>query len=337
MQTPTTTAIRINKPVKQPKLLDLVRAQIRKKHYSLRTEQTYVQWCRRFILHNDKRHPRDMGADEVEAFLSHLATARKVSAGTQNQALAAILFLYRDVLEIELPWLDNITRAKRSKRLPTVLSQSEAARILRNVQGTEGLIIRRLYGTGMRLMEALRLRIQDVDFDRKEIIIRQGKGDKDRRVMLPETLVDDLQAEIQHRHELHQKDLACGFADVDLPGALDQKLSLNARKEFRWQYVFASDNYSQDPRSDVIRRHHMHEGRIGRHIRKAAKAARITKRVTAHTFRHSFATHLLENGQDIRTVQELLGHKDVETTQIYCHVLNRGGRGVASPLDAIRL
>lgn len=336
MQTPTTTTIRPSNSVKQPKLLDQLRAQIRIRHYSLRTEQTYVQWCRRFIFFHDKRHPCDMGAPAVEAFLSHLATARHVSAGTQNQALAAILFLYRDVLGVDLPWLENVTRAKRSKRLPTVLSQTEAARLLRNVAGTEGLIIRLLYGTGMRLTECLRLRVQDLDFDRGQITIRQGKGDKDRRVMLPRCLRDDLLDQRDYRSELHQKDLALGFADVDLPGALDRKLP-RARTELRWQYLFGSPKYSADPRTGIIRRHHLHEDRIGRHIRKALKASRITKRVTAHTFRHSFATHLLENGQDIRTVQELLGHRNVETTQIYCHVLNRGGRGVISPIDGITL
>lgn len=336
MQTTAPQRSRPVTPAKQPKLLDQLRAEIRKKHYSLRTEQSYVSWCRRFILHHNKRHPKDMGAAEVEAFLSHLATHRHVAASTQNQALAAILMLYRDVLNIELPWLDNLTRAKRPKRLPTVLSQSETAKVLRNACGLEGLIIRLMYGTGMRLMECLRLRVQDIDFERNQIMVRAGKGDKDRRVMLPQSLRNDLIDTRDDREKMHEKDLALGFADVDLPGALDRKLP-HARREFRWQYLFASPKYSTDPRTGIIRRHHLHEDRIGRQLRKAARAARIVKRITPHTLRHSFATHLLENGQDIRTVQELLGHKDVETTMIYCHVLNRGGRGVESPLDGITL
>lgn len=330
MQTTATQQIAQSKSGKQPKLLDQVRAEIRKRHYSLSTEKTYVQWSRRYILYHGKRHPTDMGAPEVEEFLSHLATTKHVAASTQNQALAALLFLYRDVLHVDLPWLDGVTRAKRPKKLPTVLSQAEAARLMRNVGGTEGLIIRLLYGTGMRL------RVQDVDFDRSEITVRDGKGGKDRRVMLPISLRDDLDDVLRERREWHEKDLALGFADVDLPGALDKKLP-RARTELRWQYLFASHGYSTDPRTGIIRRHHLHEDRINRHLRKAAKAARITKRVTAHTCRHSFATHLLENGYDIRTVQDLLGHKHIETTQIYCHVLNRGGKAVASPLDGIRL
>lgn len=334
MQVPDATTIATANPAQQPKLLDRMRAALRVKHYSYRTEQTYVQWCRRYILHNGKRHPADMGAQEVEAFLSHLAVARRVSASTQNQALAALLFLYQNVLGVELPWLDNLTRAKRSKRIPVVLSQQEVTRLLRNVRGGEGLVIRLLYGTGMRIMEALRLRVKDVDFDRREITIRGGKGDKDRRVMLPESLRDDLLQIREERRRWHDHDIACGLADVDLPDALDRKYP-KARTEFGWQYLIASDHHSTDPRTGVIRRHHLHEDRIGRAIRAALKAARIDKRATAHTLRHSFATHLLENGHDIRTVQELLGHADVETTMIYTHVLNKGGRGVASPLDAI--
>ncbi len=334
MQAIETTQIAETKPAQQPKLLDRLRAAIRVKHYSYSTEQTYVHWCRRYILHHGKRHPADMGAAEVEAFLSHLAVDRHVSASTQNQALAALLFLYQHVLGIELPWLDNLTRAKPSKRLPVVLSQQEITRMLRNVRGTEGLVIRMLYGTGMRIMEALRLRVKDVDFDRREITIRAGKGNKDRRVMLPDSLRDDLLQIREERRRWHDHDIACGYADVDLPDAIDRKYP-RARTEFGWQYLIASDHHSTDPRSGVIRRHHLHEERIARAIKRAVKAARIDKRVTAHTLRHSFATHLIENGHDIRTVQELLGHTDVQTTMIYTHVLNKGGRGVSSPLDVI--
>lgn len=334
MQVLESAQIAAANPAQQPKLLDRLRAAIRTRHYSYSTEQTYVHWCRRYILHHGKRHPADMGAAEVEAFLSHLAVDRHVSASTQNQALAALLFLYTHVLEIKLPWLDNLTRAKPSKRLPVVLSQQEVARLLRNVRGTEGLVIRLLYGTGMRIMEALRLRVKDVDFDRREITIRGGKGNKDRRVMLPDALREDLLRVREERRRWHDHDIACGLADVDLPDAIDRKYP-RTRTEFAWQYLIASDHHSTDPRTGVIRRHHLHEDRIARAIKSALKAARIDKRASAHTLRHSFATHLLENGHDIRTVQELLGHVNVETTMIYTHVLNRGGKGVRSPLDAL--
>jgi integron integrase len=321
-------------PAQQPKLLDRLREAVRVKHYSLRTEQAYVHWTKRFILHHGKRHPQDMGAPEVEAFLSHLATTRNVSASTQNQALAALLFLYRQVLGIDLPWLENLTRAKPRQRLPVVLSQQEMQRLLRNVSGVEGTVIRLLYGTGMRISEALRLRVMDVDFDRHEITIRRGKGDKDRRVMLPDAVREDLLRIREERRRWHDHDLACGLAGVDLPDAIDRKYP-RAHLEFAWQYLIGSPTHSTDPRSGQIRRHHLHEDRISRGMKRALRAARIDKRATAHTLRHSFATHLLEQGQDIRTVQELLGHSDVETTMIYTHVLNRGGRGVRSPLDSM--
>lgn len=329
-QRPTT----VKQTPKQPKLLDQLRAEIRKRHYSLRTEKSYVAWCRRFVIFHGMKHPREMGAPEIEAFLSNLATARKVAASTQNQALCALLFLYRDVLGVDLPWMDDITRAKRPKRLPTVLSQQEVARLLRNVQGIEGLIIRLLYGTGARISEALRLRVQDINLDRSEIMIRAGKGNKDRRVMLPASIREDLRFQLDERLREHDRDVATGMADVELPDAIARKYP-NARRQFAWQWVFASPTYSRDPRSGTIRRHHLHEKRVSRAIATACKAARITTRATAHTLRHSFATHLLENGYDIRTVQELLGHSDVETTMVYTHVLNRGGKGVVSPLDAI--
>ena len=315
-----------------PRLLDEVRRVLRVKHYSLRTEVVYVGWIRRFILANDKRHPRDMGSDEVEAFLSLLAVQGKVAASTQNQALSALLFLYRCVLGVELPWLEGVTRAKRSQRVPTVLSLEEITRVLTRMDGRPWLLASLLYGTGMRLMEALRLRIKDVDFDRNEITVRQGKGAKDRRTILPRTLVEPLQREIQRARTFHDADLLEGFGATWLPYALARKYP-NAACETGWQYVFAAANRSRDPRDGVERRHHFDDGVLSRALKIACRNAGIAKPVSAHTLRHSFATHLLESGYDIRTVQELLGHKDVATTQIYTHVLNRGGNGVLSPLD----
>lgn len=318
----------------QPKLLNVVRERMRVKHYSLRTEKTYLTWIRWFIRHHDRRHPRDMGAPEVEAFLSMLANERNVAASTQNQAMHAILFLYRDVLEIKLPWLDGITRAKTAKRLPVVLTVDETQRLLRHTSGTNGLIVKLLYGTGLRLMEGLRLRVKDIDFQRRQITVRGGKGDKDRVTMLPASLIDPLRAHLAERRRWHDKDLATQMADVELPHALERKYP-NAGKEWGWQYVFAAANYSADPRTGVIRRHHIHEKTIQRHVKEAARAAGIHKPASPHTLRHSFATHLLESGTDIRAIQELLGHSDVETTMIYTHVLNRGPGGVLSPLDKV--
>ena len=318
----------------QPRLIDRVRERIRVLHYSMATEKTYLHWIVAFIRFHRMRHPQTMGAAEVEAYLSHLATARDVAAGTQNQAMHAILFLYKQVLGIDLPWLDGITRAKPSKRLPTVLTQGEARALLAEVDGLPGLVIRLLYGTGMRLMEGLRLRVKDIDFAGRAIIVRGGKGDKDRVVPLPESLVDPLKARLAERRKMHDVDLAKGMADVHLPHALERK-SPNAGREFGWQYVFAAADYSADPRTGVIRRHHLGEKTIQRHVKEAARRAGILKPAHPHTLRHSFATHLLEAGYDIRTVQELLGHSDVSTTMIYTHVLNRGGRGVVSPIDRI--
>lgn len=317
-----------------PRLMDQVRERLRVLHYSPRTEQTYTYWIRWYIRHHGMRHPRDMGAAEVEAFLSHLATAREVAAGTQNQAMHAILFLYKQVLGIDLPWLDGITRAKPSQRLPVVLTRDEVTRLLAQTHGTTGLVVRLLYGTGMRLMEGLRLRVKDVDFSRGQITVRAGKGDKDRITMLPASLVPDLQAHIAERRRWHDKDLALGMADVELPHALARKYP-NAGREWGWQYVFAAAGYSTDPRTGVIRRHHVHEKTIQRAVKDAARRAGLHQPAHPHTLRHSFATHLLEGGYDIRTVQELLGHSEVSTTMIYAHVLNRGGRGVVSPLDRV--
>lgn len=317
-----------------PRLLDRVRGEVRVRHYSLRTEETYVGWIRRFILFHRKRHPAEMGAREVEAFLSHLASERQVSASTQNQAKAALLFLYKHVLGAELPWLDGVVQAKPSRHLPVVLDSGDVRRVLDGMEGTTGLVARLLYGTGMRLMEGLRLRVKDLAFDRGEVIVRAGKGNKDRVTMLPGSLVDLLKVHLAKVRKLHQKDLEEGFGEVYLPDALGEKYP-GAARTWGWQWVFPSANRSVDPRSGQERRHHVAPETVQRAVRTAAQAADLSQPVTPHVLRHSFATHLLRSGYDIRTVQELLGHKDVETTMIYTHVLNRGGRGVASPLDQL--
>ena len=316
-----------------PRLLNQVRDKIRLKHYSIRTEQAYTDWVKRFILFHKKRHPKDMGAGEVEQFLTHLAVAGKVSASTQNQAKSALLFLYRDVLSIDFPWLDEVVVAKGGKRLPVVLTVQETQRLLERVEGTSGLIARLLYGSGMRVMEAVRLRVKDVDFQRRELIVREGKGNKDRVTMLPQSLIEPLQQHLVRVKSLHERDLETGFGDVYLPFALSRKYPV-AGREWHWQYVFPAAKRSIDPRSNVERRHHVSDQAVQRAVRQAARDADLNKPVTPHTLRHFFATHLLQSGYDIRTVQELLGHKDVQTTMIYTHVLNRGGRGVVSPLDA---
>lgn len=273
-----------------------------------------------------------MGAREVEAFLTHLANAGHVAVSTQNQALSALLFLYREVLQIELPWMENIQRAKRPRRLPVVLSREEVAALLAEMEGVTWLMASLLYGSGMRLMECLRLRVQDVDFVRREITVRRGKGGKDRRTMLPALVVDALQGQLAEARRVHERDLAAGFGAVWLPDALARKYT-HAAREWAWQYVFPAGSRSIDPRTGVTHRHHVDESLLQRAVKLAVRRARIDKPATCHTLRHSFATHLIESGYDIRTVQELLGHKDVSTTQIYTHVLNRGGYGVQSPLD----
>lgn len=318
----------------KPRLLDQMRQVIRVKHYSIRTEQTYLSWAKQFIRWSGMRHPADMGAAEIEAFLSMLANQRDVAASTQNQALAALLFLYKQVLGVDLPWLAGITRAKKPARLPVVLSQAEVRTVLDNTKGVNGLIISMLYGTGMRLMEALRLRVKDVEFDSNIILVRDGKGGKDRVVPLPSILAQPLRDQIAARRKMHDIDLARGMVDVELPHALRKKYP-NAPKEWAWQYVFAAADYSADPRTGVIRRHHIHEKTIQRAMRAAVIAGGIHKPASCHTLRHSFATHLLESGSDIRTVQELLGHSDVSTTMIYTHVVKRGAAGAISPLDRL--
>lgn len=316
----------------KPRLLDQVREACRVRHFSLRTENCYVQWAKRYILFHDKRHPNEMGAAEINAFLTHLAIQRNVAASTQNQAFAAILFLYQKVLRVDPGRVEGVIRAKRPVRLPIVLTKDEVRRIHAQLDGTYLLIAQMLYGSGMRLLECLRLRVKDVDFDRNEIVVREGKGDKDRRTMLPASLKPALQTHLERVRALHQKDLARGFGMVEMPTALATKFP-GADKQWIWQYVFPSANLSIDPRSGIKRRHHAHEGSVSREITHAVKRSGIQKRATSHSFRHSFATHLLESGYDIRTVQELLGHEDVSTTMIYTHVLNKGGRGVKSPLD----
>ena len=317
-----------------PKLLDEVRDKIRLKHYSIRTEQAYTDWTKRFVLFHNKRHPNAMGAGEVEQFLTHLAVEGKVAAATQNQAKSALLFLYREVLKLELPWLDEVVQAKAPQRLPVVLTVAETSRLLEKLEGTTGLIARLLYGSGMRVMEGVRLRVKDVDFERRELIVREGKGNKDRVTMLPQSLLEPLRQQLVRMKDLHKHDLAEGFGDVYLPFALARKYPA-AGREWHWQYVFSAAKRAIDPRGGSERRHHVSEQAVQRAVRQAARTAGLNKPVTPHTLRHSFATHLLQSGYDIRTIQQLLGHKDVATTMIYTHVLNRGGRGVNSPLDSI--
>lgn len=315
------------------RLMDEVRARIRARHYSLRTEQAYLWWIRQFILANGRRHPRTLGGPEVEAFLTGLAVERRVAASTQNQALSALLFLYREVLRMQLPWMEAVVRAKRPQRLPSVLSVDEVRRLLAMLEGRTWLMASLLYGTGMRLMECLRLRVKDVDFARGEILVRNGKGGKDRRTVLPRTLEEPLRREIERARVLHARDLAEGFGATVLPDALARKYP-GAERDFGWQFVFPAERRSRDPRGGGEHRHHVDDAVLARALKRARAQAGLHKLLSAHTLRHSFATHLLEAGYDLRTIQELLGHKDVTTTQIYTHVLNRGGRGVRSPLDA---
>ena len=319
----------------KPRLLDLVRGVLHRKHYSIRTEQSYVDWIKRFILFHGKRHPAQMDKTQVIAFLTHLAVQRNVAASTQNQALSAILFLCRDVLELDPGWIEGFERPKRPARLPVVLTPAEAHAVLAQLEGTKWLMASLLYGAGLRLMECLRMRIKDVDFGYGQILVRDGKGAKDRVTMLPAAVVEPLKGHLGRVRTLHRRDLEAGYGEVWLPYALERKYPRAAR-EWAWQYVFPSRKLSADPRSGAIRRHHLDEDVLQRAVREAALHAGVRKPVSCHAFRHSFATHLLENGYDIRTVQELLGHADVSTTMIYTHVMNKGGRGVVSPLDRAR-
>jgi integron integrase len=316
-----------------PRLLDRVRAAIRARHYSRRTEAAYTHWIRRFALFHGKRHPADMGEVEITAFLTHLAVRAKVSASTQNQALSALLFLYREVLHRDLEWLDGIVRAKRPTRLPVVLSRREVAVLLAELHGTTWLMASLLYGSGLRLLECCHLRVKDLDFDRGEITVRDGKGRKDRVTIFPERLHGPLAAHLERVRRLHENDLREGSGSVELPAALERKYA-RAPWDWGWQWVFPATRQYRDPVSGRNRRHHLHESVLQRAVRESVIRARITKPASCHSLRHSFATHLLESGYDIRTIQELLGHRDVSTTMIYTHVLNRGGRGVRSPLDA---
>ena len=317
---------------KPNKLLDQLRDAIRIKHYSYSTEKTYVHWAKRYILFHNKRHPAEMGALEIEAFLSHMAQEANVSASTQNQAFNALLFLYRNVLQIELATPIHALRAKRAQHLPTVLSKTEVNQVLSGMQGLHQLMAQLLYGCGLRLMECLRLRVKDIDFEQSQIVVREGKGEKDRLTILPASLVEPLKAQITFVTRQHERVLLDGYGSVELPFALARKYP-NADKELAWQYIFPSDRLSADPRSGITRRHHVDPSGLQRAVKAAASLARIPKPVSPHTFRHCFATHLLEAGYDIRTVQELLGHKDVKTTMIYTHVLSRGPKAVRSPLD----
>lgn len=318
----------------KPKLLDLVRETLRTRHYSRRTEKSYCRWIVRYIVFHGMRHPAELGEAELNAFLSHLAVNQGVSASTQNQALSALLFLYKFVLNRPVASLGEVARAKKSKRLPVVLTPEEVHRVLERLESQNRLIAAILYGTGVRLIECLRLRVQDIDFGRHEITVRNGKGAEDRVTMLPERIHKPLRAHLERVKTVHQRDLAQGWGRVEMPGALIRKFP-NAASEWRWQWVFPQQRRWRNPESGEQGRHHIHPSIVQKAVSEAVRHAGIAKRATCHTFRHSFATHLLENGYDIRTVQELLGHRDLRTTMIYTHVLNRGGRGVRSPLDTL--
>ncbi|MBA3513152.1 MAG: integron integrase [Pyrinomonadaceae bacterium] len=315
-----------------PKLLEQARDQMRTHHYSYRTEQTYLQWIKQFILFHGKRHPSLLGAEEIGNFLTHLAVKRTVSASTQNQALAALLFLYKQVLHIDLPRLENVARAKKPVRLPVVLTRDEVKAVLSHLTPTKWLMASLLYGSGLRLNECLRLRVKDVDFGYRQITVRDGKGGRDRVTVLPDTLVQPLQGQLVRVRSHHTQDLKEGYGAVNLPTALARKYP-NAAREWAWQFVFPAAKRSRDPISGLTLRHHVGDWVLQSAVKEALRKSGIQKAASCHTFRHSFATHLLESGSDIRTVQELLGHKDVSTTMIYTHVLNRGGKGVRSPLD----
>ena len=316
----------------KPRLLDEMQNAIRRRHFTYRTEQSYLSWARKFILYHGKRHPAEMGEEEIRAFLTHLATERRLAASTQNQALAAILFLYRHVLRKPVGWGKELERAKRPGRVPQVFTREEAQAVLGQLEGRNRVMASLLYGAGMRLNEVLRLRVHDVDFGVGHIIIRNGKGQQDRFTMLPQSLVGPLQEQLERARRLHETDLEEGFGEVYLPHALVQKYPGAARR-WAWQYVFPASKRSVDPKSGVTRRHHVQSQVLQRAVKEAMRRAGVHKHASCHTFRHSFATHLLQSGYDIRTVQQLLGHKDVSTTMIYTHVSLQGARAVCSPLD----
>jgi integron integrase len=313
-------------------LLNQVRERLRTRHYSIRTEEAYIFWIKDFILFNRKRHPATMGVQQISAFLSHLALQRHVSASTQNQALSAILFLYKEVLDQPLERIEGVVRAKMSTRLPVVFTRDEAQAVLSHLNGTKWLMVNLLYGSGLRLMECVRLRVKDIDFARNQLTIREGKGSKDRVTMLPLKLKESLRVHLMRVKALHENDIKAGFGRVHLPFALGRKYP-GADREWGWQYVFPASHRTMDPRTGREQRHHVSETVLQKAVKQAIRAAQVEKPGSCHTFRHSFATHLLEDGYDIRTVQELLGHANVKTTMIYTHVLNRGGKGVRSPLD----
>jgi integron integrase len=307
---------------------------VRARHFSRRTEEVYVRWIRHFILHHGKRHPAEMGEEEIRAFLTSLAVDRHMSASSQNQALGALLFLYKQVLRMEIGWVDGVVRARRTRRLPVILSGGEVQAILKHLTGDRHLMALLLYGAGLRTMECVRLRVKDIDLDRNQIVVREGKGKKDRFTMLPAVAREPLQRQLARARRLHGRDLRRGRGRVLLPDALRRKYP-HAEREWAWQYVFPATRITIERATGLPFRHHLHESVLQRAVRAAVRQAKITKPATCHTFRHSFATHLLESGYDIRTVQELLGHRDVKTTMIYTHVLNRGGRGVQSPADGL--
>jgi integron integrase len=316
----------------KPKLMDQLRESLRARHYSRRTEQTYCSWVKRFIFFHNVRHPEKMAEPEINAFLTHLAVKEKVSASTQNQALSALLFLYRHVIGREVGALSDVIRARKPKRLPVVMSHSEVKAVLADLSGYKWLMASLMYGAGLRLMECLRLRVQDIDFSRNEILVRDGKGAKDRITMLPESRKSPLLNHLKQVRMVHEKDLADGWGRVLMPDALDRKYP-NASKDWRWQWIFPQENRWENTKTGQQGRHHIHESIIQKAVAGAVRKSALTKHASCHTFRHSFATSLLEKGYDIRTIQELLGHKDVKTTMIYTHVLNRGGKGVKSPVD----
>jgi integron integrase len=319
-------------PSREPRLLEQVRNAIRAHHYSRRTEESYVTWARRFILFHHKKHPMTLGKSEVEQFLTHLAVKKKVSPSTQNQALAALLFLYRNVVNVDIGWVDDVVRARAPQKLPVVLSREEVREVLQHLRGSTWLVAMLLYGGGLRLLECLQLRVKDLDFQRGQITVRAGKGNKDRVTVLPTAVRGPLTAHLNRVRNLYERDLAHGSGWVELPGALGRKYP-NAGREWAWQWIFPAARHYYEPRTNQRRRHHLHETAVQRAVRQAVHRAGIPKPASCHTLRHSFATHLLEDGYDIRTVQELLGHQDVSTTMIYTHVLSKGAMGVRSPAD----